>query len=276
MAMSRGSRETLGFFALTFAITEPCFIAAATMSRSIAPGASWGPAIGALVLLGTFAPGLVALALTARATGRAGVAVLLARMFRARVRARWYVFALGFMVGIRLAAAVLLRLATGAWPRFGDTPLLAATLFSVLVGGQAGEELGWRGYALPRLAEKFGLPGASVILGVLWACWHLPLYWFHGADKYGQSFVVSLLQVTALSVATAWLYWRSGGSLLLTMLMHAAINNTKDIVPTVPRMATNPFVISAPLSTWLGTAVLWVVAGVLLVRMKGARLDDHT
>jgi len=93
---------------------------------------------------------------------------------------------------------------------------------------QAGEEVGWRGYALPRLAERLGLPWASVALGVIWACWHLRLFFlFDGADTFGQSFPVYLLSVTALSVAMAWLYWRTGASLLATMLLHAAVNNTK-------------------------------------------------
>jgi hypothetical protein len=53
---------------------------------------------------------------------------------------------------------------------------------------------GWRGYALPRLAERFGLGGASVVLGVLWATWHLPLFFFPGADTENQSFPVYLLE----------------------------------------------------------------------------------
>jgi membrane protease YdiL (CAAX protease family) len=73
------------------------------------------------------------------------------------------------------------------------------------VGGQVGEELGWRGYALPRLARRFGLGGASLVLGVLWAGWHLPLFYMLGGDTVGQSFPLFVCQVTALSVAIAWL-----------------------------------------------------------------------
>lgn len=177
------------------------------------------------------------------------------------------------MAAIKLTVALVHRLATGVWPRFGDTPwvlMIAATVFSTVIGGQAGEEIGWRGYALPRLAARFGLGGASIVLGVIWACWHLPLFYFQGADTNGQSFVAYLLQVTALSVAIAWLYWRTNGSLLLTMLMHAAINNTKDIVPSIARTATNPFALSASLVSWLTVALLWIAAGYFLVRMRRA------
>jgi len=264
----------LGFFALTYVVTWTFFIAAVAMSRSLPSGGALGPGIYALVLLGTFAPSLVALALTARAEGGTGVRALLSRLFEWRVSARWYVFAVGYMAAIKLAGALVHRLVTGAWPQFGHDAwylMLAATFFSTVIGGQAGEEIGWRGYALPRLAARFGLGPASIVLGVIWATWHLPLFYLRGADTYGQSFVAYLLQVTALSVAIAWLYWRTRGSLLLTMLMHAAINNTKDIVPSIARIATNPFAPNAALLGWLTTALLWIAAGYFLVRMRKAQ-----
>jgi membrane protease YdiL (CAAX protease family) len=262
----------LAFFALTFLVTETCFIAAAYLSRNLAPGNGAGFGLSALVLLGTFAPAFVALALTARASGAVGVGALLARLVQSQVSARWYVFAFGYMAAIKLVVALVHRLVTGGWPAFGTTPwylMVAATVFSTVIGGQAGEELGWRGYALPRMAERMGLAGASVVLGVIWALWHLPLFYFRPADTFGQSFVAYALQVTALSVAIAWLYWRTGGSLLLTMLMHAAINNTKDIVPSLPRPPANPLLPDAPLMSWLGVAVLWIPALVFLARMPG-------
>jgi hypothetical protein len=265
----------LGFFALTFAVTWTCFIAAVILSRGVASGAGLAPGISALALLGTFAPGLVAVALTARAAGGAGVRALLGRLFSWRVSVRWYLFALGYMAAIKLTVAVVHRLATGAWPRFGHEPwylMIAATLISTGIGGQTGEEVGWRGYALPRLAARMGLGRASLLLGVIWAVWHLPLFFLSGADKYGQSFTIYLLQVTALSVAMAWLYWRTGGSLLLTMLMHAAVNNTKDIVPSIVTTARNPFALSASLPAWLTLALLWIAAAYFLVRMRRAEL----
>src|SRR5205814_483506 len=123
-----------------------------------------------------------------------------------------------------------------------------------------------------RLAARFGLGRASIVLGVIWACWHLPLFYLRGVDTYGQAFVPWLLQVTALSVAIAWLYWRTGGSLLLTMLMHAAINNTKDIVPSIGRTPTNPFLPGTALMLWLTAGTLWIPAAYFLVRMRGAKL----
>ena len=137
---------------------------------------------------------------------------------------------------------------------------------------QAGEEIGWRGYALPRLARQLVLVRASIVLGVIWACWHLPLFFIPGSDNYGRSFPVYLLAVTALSVAMAWLYWRTNGSLLLTMLMHAAVNNS-NIVPSAVLPGADPFALSAPLVAWLTAALLSICAVYFLVRMRGVTLQ---
>jgi CAAX protease family protein len=261
----------LGFFSLTYAVAWTCWFAAAAVSGGTG---SAGPALATLrtplFYLGTFAPSLVALGLTARGGGRAGAQALLDRVFETRVPARWYVFAAGYVAAIKLTVALVHRVATGAWPTFGDTAwyvMLAAVAVSTPV--QAGEEIGWRGYALPRLATRFGLGPASVILGLIWACWHLPLFFIPGTDTTGQSFPLYLLQVIALSVAIGWLYGQTKGSLLLVMLMHAAANNTKDIVPSAVRGAANALAWSTSLVAWLTVILLWICAGIFLARMPG-------
>ena len=144
--------------------------------------------------------------------------------------------------------------------------MAAAIVISTWV--QAGEEIGWRGYALPRLSDRLGLAPASVILGIIWASWHLPLFFVPASDTHGQSFPLFLLQVTALSVAMAWLYWRTGGSLLLVMLLHAAVNNTKDIVPSAVPGAMNAFALSTSVVAWLTLALLWITAAYFLLQMR--------
>lgn len=254
------------FFFLTYAVSWTFVIAAAEMSN--------GTASPAVVLLGTITPSLVALWLTARAGGKTGVVALLRRVFDTQVAARWYLFAIGYMAAIKLAVALVHRAGTGAWPRFGQEPwyiIAAAILISTPV--QAGEEIGWRGFALPRLAARMGLARASLVLGVIWATWHLPLFFIPGIDNYGQSFLVFLLQVTALSVAMAWLYGHTHGSLLLVMLMHSAVNQTKDIVPSAVPGATNPLAPSGSPVAWLTLTLLWICAGYFLVRMPMDRIQ---
>ena len=257
-------RPLVTFFLLTYALMWACFITVAVAGIPI-----YAPLGGVLVLLGTFAPSLMALWITARTEGEGGVRVLLGGVLRWRVPARWYLFALAYIPAIKLTAAVVHRLATGEWPRFGDEPwYLILPAIAVSTPVQAGEEIGWRGYALPRLAARFGLARASILLGLIWGCWHLPQFFIPEADTYGQSFFVYVLQVTALSVAIAWLYARTNGSLLLVMLLHSAVNNAKDIVPSAVPGANSTFGLSASLVAWLTVTLLWICAAYFLTTMR--------
>jgi membrane protease YdiL (CAAX protease family) len=265
-----GARLALPLFVvLTFAFTWSVWLGLAAVAT---PGNAWLFGLGGpIFLIGVFAPGFVALALTAYSEGRDGVARLLSRIGQWEVGARWYLFAIAYMAATKLLAAVIHRLITGTWPTFGDV-LLPLMLGAILVSTwvQAGEEIGWRGYALPRLATHLGLGGASVCLGVIWALWHLPLFFLPGSGSDGQSFPIYLLHVTALSVAMSWLYWKTEGSLLLVMLMHASVNNTSDIVPASLPHAVDPMSFQGSLVAWSTVGVSWVVAALLLFRMRRA------
>jgi len=183
-----------------------------------------------------------------------------------------YLFAATYTVIVKLTVAVIHRVAVGVWPRFDAEPhyiIPFAILFSTPF--QAGEEIGWRGYALGRLAEHFGLSRASVLLGVIWGCWHLPQFFIREADTYQQSFWVFVLGVTALSVILAWLWERTSGSLLLTMLFHSAWNNSKDVVPSGVAGGTETFGFHASFVSWVTLTVLWVCAAYLLFDMSRRR-----
>jgi uncharacterized protein len=180
------------------------------------------------------------------------------------------------MAAVKLTAALLHRGLLGAWPRFGSESLAMIPLaIAVSTPFQAGEEIGWRGYALPRLAARFGLARASLLLGVIWAFWHLPQFYIADADTYRQSFLVWSAQVVAMSVAFAWLYARTGGSLLLVMLLHSAINNSKDIVPSGVDGAPGVFSIHAPAVSWLSLGLLSIGAGYCFFRMPHHENHSH-
>lgn len=265
MASRTPASRLIFFFLFAYAVMWACFF---TVAGLHIPAAT---VLGQfLLLLGTFAPGIGAVILTATSDGKAGVSVLLSPILHWNVGARWYLFALTYLVVIKLVVALTIRLAAGAWPRFGhEGPLLilVAILFSTPF--QAGEEIGWRGYALPRLTERFGLPMASLVLGIIWACWHLPQFFVRESDTFGQAFLPYVLQVTALSVALAWLWIRTGRSLLLPMVMHAAVNNSKDIVPSTTPGAHQMWSLHASPVAWLTVAMLWICAAFFLARMRG-------
>ena len=91
-------------------------------------------------------------------------------------------------------------------------------------------------------------------------------FFLASADTYRQSFPVWSLQVIALSVAMAWLYNKSNGSLLLMMLMHAAVNNAKDIVPSAAANPAGTFSLHASLVMYLTVAVMWIAAAYFRIR----------
>jgi membrane protease YdiL (CAAX protease family) len=266
----------LKFFLGTFALTWIAWFAAAAIpAGETAAQTALSTIRGTIFLLGVFAPAIVALTLTARADGRVGVQALVRRIGRWRVSAGWYLFAAGYMVAIKLTVALVYRITTGAWPRFGETPWpILVIAVATSTWAQAGEEIGWRGYALPRLAAHIGLAPASTLLGVIWAAWHLPLFFVLGGDTVGQSFPLYVLQVTALSIAMGWLYWRTSGSLLLVMLMHAAVNNTKDIVPSAAPGVSDPFSLSGSPVWRLTIGLLWIGAAYFLFQMRAADLGE--
>jgi hypothetical protein len=144
-------RSVLKFFLLAYIVSWTFWIAAAAISGwSASPPPELSLVTGLLFLFGTIAPSLVALLLTARADGREGTLTLLRRTVRWQVRARWYFFAITYMAVVKLTVVLLHRIATDAWPKFGQTPcyiMAVVIVFSTPV--QAGEEVGWRGYALP-------------------------------------------------------------------------------------------------------------------------------
>ncbi len=262
-------RSLLWFFSLTYVVTWTCFLT--VLARPISLGS---PLSVFLLYLGTFAPSLVALGLTAREEGVRGVQAILSR-FEWQAATKWYVFATGYMAAIKLTVALIYRVMTASWPHFGNEAwfvLLFAIPFSTPI--QAGEEIGWRGYALPRLAAKFGFARASLVLGVIWEFWHLPLFFIPGLGNYGQSFPVFVLGGIALSVAMTWLYAHTNSSLLLAMLMHSAVNQTVGIVPSSVMNASNPFAFGASLAGWLTDVVMWIPAVYFLLRMPHAELSD--
>ena len=176
---------------------------------------------GAIVGFGPFFAAVVVLALTG---GKAGVMSLLRRMVRWRVAPLWYAAALLLPVVIALGATVLNVLLGASAPssaELGAWPGLIPTYFLLLlipgIGG-TWEEPGWRGYALPKLQVGRSALSASLIVGVVWAFWHLPLM-VEGVIPWSH-----LAMVTVQSVVYAWLFNNTDGSVLLAMLFHTMNN----------------------------------------------------
>lgn len=165
-------------------------------------------------------PALVAVGLAGLTEGSAGVLALLGKLGRWRLRLGWVLTAILLALALRLAIA-LLGVALGITPsiqvRSGGPALavLAVVLFVFAVP----EELGWRGYALPRLLQRWSPLAASMIIGVLWGGLHLILH-LPGMMNAAFPAAPTLFQLIGLSVLITWLYQRAEGNLLVTSLFH--------------------------------------------------------
>lgn len=97
------------------------------------------------------------------------------------------------------------------------------------------EEIGWRGYALPRLQSRMAALSSSLIIGVIWALWHVPSFFLlPGADQAALPFLWYIPSVLAIAVVFTWLYNNTRGSLLLATLLHTSIQATNILIPNLP------------------------------------------
>lgn len=183
-------------------------------------------------------PCLTSLLLTVFIDGREGLSALLSRLLRTRVSGRWYAVAL--LTAPLVMLAVLLTLSLSS-PVFLPGVVLASDKVShVLVGLAIGlaaglfEELGWTGFAIPRLRRRYGVLTTGLIVGVLWAAWHLIVTYWASGTVFGPLSLASylldpFLLLVGYRVLMVWVYERTG-SLLLAMLMHASLTATTRII----------------------------------------------
>jgi len=194
------------------------FVLAYALTWWVYPLMQFSPLLG---LPGVFGPAFAAIIMAAVVDGRQGMKALLSRTVRWRVGVRWYVVALGLPAILALTAAGLhLLLGAPNTIQLGGLSVLDFVVFVLVIG----EELGWRGYALPGLLAKRSALAASLILGVLWGAWHLPTFFVPGAPQYGLPFSAFVLVTMAYSVLLGWVYVHTNGSVLIATLFHGAIN----------------------------------------------------
>ena len=104
--------------------------------------------------------------------------------------------------------------------------LMVVSLFIFMMIGIWGEEIGWRGFALPKLQEKYHPLLASLILGAIWAIWHLPLFFLEGSQQAQQGMTFFFLATLGYSILYSWIYNGSGESLFMIWLLHSINNAT--------------------------------------------------
>jgi len=221
----------------------------------------------------TFGWGIIfaSLIMTGLALGKDGIVRLIQRFLIWRVGWMWYLAAFLLLPTIYLSAVLIHAAWTGSPIDFSTvaahmifgasanlpTFILPFFIFDFLTNG---EEMGWRGYVLPRLQAKHSALVSSLILGAIWGLWHLPRYL---APENSSSFVLGTLKIFAEAILYTWLYNNTKGSLLLTTIMHAAGNTAGVFLPmanTLSRSNLGVLVIVIVIEVMIAVLVT-VVAG---------------
>jgi uncharacterized protein len=179
-----------------------------------------------LVILASNVPSAVAIVLTAIVLGRGALRKLLGRLLIWRVSLFWYLVV--FLGPVVLVGGVvgLNTLMGGPALSLGMT-LVGATIFfafSVVPGSALGEEIGWRGYVLPRLQSRMSALSAALLIAPIWGLWHLPLWSTGDPVKTPTFYVAFFASVFPMSILLTWVYNSTGGSLLMVVLAHATFN----------------------------------------------------
>lgn len=211
--------DPLVFFLMTLALTWVVWI----------PRAMGFP-VGVVGRLWTWIPAITALGCAALLYGRAGVRDLGRRLVRWRVRWWWYPVVLVGPLVFSLIAAGIAMLLGQPWPAVRpvaltlSVPALALTFLILMISDGLGEELGWRGYLLPRLLSRYRAVPASLILGLGWWLWHLPLVWTTGAAIEDQPLWLLLADLLAKSLIFTYVFLGTQGSVLFAIMLHASTN----------------------------------------------------
>jgi membrane protease YdiL (CAAX protease family) len=247
------------YFALTYAIswTGALLVVSPHLMRGEAVPKLAGILMFPVMLLGPAVAGIV---LTRLLDARTGLGELLARMRGVSFEPRWYAI---LLIPPALVFAVLLCLKTFVSPAYAPNFFLPGLGFGLLAGFF--EEIGWMGYAFPRMKQYWGPFASAALLGVLWGTWHLPVIDYLGATTphgayWFPFFLAFTVAMTAMRVLIAFVYTRTN-SVLLAQLMHASSTSALAVF--------SPAGVSAAQEVgWylVYGAALWVVAAVVMTR----------
>lgn len=223
-----------------------------------------------VIIPGAWAPTIASVYLTWLTDGKAGVRQFLGRIIRWRVGFQWYPVVLFSIATIAFASQginlwlfdgspITVNLPAGI-PEDGLLVALPIIFFvNIFFGGPLAEDIGWRGYALPKLREKMDAFSASLVIGAIWVIWHLPFFWIpEGKGAVGGiPLLWFALLTTAWSVLFAWAYVNTE-SILMPVLFHAAVNTTLGTLGILGQSdgSLTPVV--------LNTILTWVVVGVIV------------
>jgi membrane protease YdiL (CAAX protease family) len=215
-----------------------------------------------LSILVPLSPSVLAILVTFLGCGRQGLQEMFKGKFIGRLNFRWSLVAL-LLIPIMAAVSLLAHSFFGG-PALGlrTTQLLPQVIVILMIS--LGEEIGWRGFALPRLQQRFSALNASLLLGLTWGFWHYPGFLIGVGVPLELPFAVFVIWTTLATILMTWVYNNTGGSILSAILIHSAANATFNYLPLLPEWVGQ----TTTFSIFVGLVFVVVIA---LVARYGAK-----
>ncbi len=217
------TRNIIPFLLLTFGISWGCTWLLMSPPQGMPALLSAQGVTNPLYIIAVWSPGLVAFALIVRRTGFGGLRRYFGRLFDVGVPWQWWAFVLLALPAVKITGAILNGTPVGGWlvvQPFGD--VLGITVFMLFLGPV--EEFGWRGFLLPLMQRVMTPALAGLIIGVLWAVWHIPAFFLDGAPHTAWSMLPFIIGVSSVGVIMAVAYNKTKGNLLFPILLHWQLN----------------------------------------------------
>jgi membrane protease YdiL (CAAX protease family) len=243
------------FFVLSYAISWPAWVLEDK-------GHVWAS------FPGYFGPAIAAIIMVAATQGQVALEDLFARILRWRVPFRWYLGATVLPFAIILSV-IPIQLLVDSSTRFDPQIILPnlPRLLLLLIGGTlfgtlitAGEEIGWRGYALPAYLHRYRPLPASLLVGIFWGFWHLPLIWLVFYDQFDLlNALLYALGFLAASIFYTWLYIYTDGSVLIASIFHSVFDMVAMVAGSLP----------GNLFSFRTHMMVWIVAAIILAALNG-------
>jgi membrane protease YdiL (CAAX protease family) len=224
------------FFFMAYAFSWILLIPSVLSAWGILPGD-----FTVTFVLHTFGPALAAIVMISIIEGRAGLLRLWQRIRQWRAGWHWYLFILAGIPALILLGIII---QPGALASFqGLTPVLLVSYPVAFVavwfgGGPLGEEIGWRGFALPRMQPRYGPLWGTLLLGVLWCFWHLLEFLMPtqgggpgtGLATFLTNFSMFFLEVLALAIILTWVFNHTQGSIFISITAHASVDTPQVVL----------------------------------------------
>ena len=221
--------------------------------------------VGLPGMFAPFGPAVAAFYLVWRADGSDGVKTLWLRGWRLTFKKTWLlpVLLLGPVTALLTVLILIIVQGSFSWEYGIPATMIIPVFLLIFFTNALPEEYGWRGFALDPLQKRTTALGASLVLGSIWAVWHLPLFFIEGTTQAAIPMYQYFLQTIVLAIFYTWLHNNTGGSVFIAILFHAVTNTSAAVVPFW----------TTELGRWINFSLLIIASAIVIIIWSGKRLS---